>query len=792
MKPLFFICTILLTGLPCLSQSSPDNLFFKDRLQPLEEENIFRTEGYYNWCSSIIKGDDGKYHLFYSRWPKKYTFLSWLTHSEIARAVSDSPTGPWEYKETVLQSRGKDHWDAITVHNPKIKKFDGKYYLYYVSTNMGEKDYTEEELIETARVGYSHPNWKEYLRPNQRTGVAVAPTINGPWTRMDQPLIEPSGPITTLTVNPAISQGKDGRYYLIVKGDKPHDTGFTRNQAIAISDSPTGPFEMQSGAVIDDMDTEDMSLWYDAGRDRFYGIFHAHSFIGMITSPDGINWRKATEYVVQHKRIPVVDGSELVPGRMERPFIYQEDGEPKVLSMAVRKGDDAYIVFVPVQEHAIPVPNHRQLAWQEAELGALICYELHVFQEKRYRQHEVRINPVPDYQIFNPENLDTDQWVKAVKDAGFTFALITATHETGFAIFQSEVNPYSMKALNFQDGKGDIVRDFVNSCRKYGIKPGIYIGIRWNSFLGVHDFQVQGEGSFRENRQQWYKQMAEGMVKELCTNYGELFEIWFDGGADHPDHGAPDVLPIVQQYQPNALFYHNRQLAEARWGGSESGTVSYPCWATFPYWSTGAGESAQKEIRVNNFHLLKTGDPDGKYWMPAMSDAPLRGYNGRHEWFWEPGDEEHIFPVENLMDMYYKSVGRNSTLIMGLTPDRSGLLPEPDVKRIKEWGDEIRRRFETPIATVSGKGNVHTINLKGRQPVNHVIIQENIKNGERIRKYKVEGRVNGRWITLCEGESVGHKRIEQFGDVTVTRLRLTIEQSIAEPDIKVFSAYYVE
>ena len=178
--------------------------------------------------------------------------------------------------------------------------------------------------------------------------------------------------------------------------------------------------------------------------------------------------------------------------------------------------------------------------------------------------------------------------------------------------------------------------------------------------------------------------------------------------------------------------------------------------------------------------------------MPAMSDAPLRGYKGRHEWFWEPGDEEHIFPLENLMDMYYKSVGRNSTLIMGLTPDRSGLLPEPDVKRIKEWGDEIKRRFETSVASVSGKGNVHTINLKGRQPVNHVIIQENIKNGERIRKYKVEGRVNGRWVTLCEGESVGHKRIEQFGDITVIQLRLTIEKSIAEPDIKLFSVFYVE
>ncbi len=336
-------------------QEKSDSLFFKDRLQPLSEDNIFKTEGYYNWCSSIVRGDDGKYHLFYSRWPKKYGFSSWLTHSEVAHAVSASAAGPWKYKETVLTSRGKGHWDAITVHNPKIKFFGGKYYLYYCSTNMGNKPYTSEDLIETGRVGNSHPNWK-ILRPNQRTGVAVAPTIIGPWKRMDQPLIEPSGPITTLTVNPTIDKGKDGRYYLVVKGDKPHATGFVRNQAIAVGESPIGPFTMKPNPVIDYLDTEDMSLWYDTKRDYFYGVFHAHTFIGMVSSPDGLNWNKATEYVLTPKRLYLADGSEIIPDRMERPFVYQEEGEPRVLSMAVKKGDEAYIVFVPVKEKTRPLP----------------------------------------------------------------------------------------------------------------------------------------------------------------------------------------------------------------------------------------------------------------------------------------------------------------------------------------------------------------------------------------------------------------------------------------------------
>lgn len=792
MKRISLLTLALGLVMALFAQNQPDVLFFKDRLEPATEKNLFRTDGYYNWCSSVIKGDDGKYHLFYSRWEKKYTFGGWLTHSEVAHAIASSPAGPWKYKETVLKGRGKGHWDAITAHNPKIKCFDGKYYLYYVATNMGDKDYTEAELIETARVRYSHPNWKNYLRPNQRTGVAVAESINGPWKRMDQPLIEPSGPIETLTVNPAITKGKDGRYYLIIKGDKPNESRFVRNQAIAIADKPIGPFVMQDKAVIDDLDTEDVSMWYDAKRDNFYGVFHAHSFIGMVNSGDGLNWKKATEYVLTPKSLNLSNGKTIIPDRLERPFVYIENNEPQVLSLAVKQDDDAYIAFLPVKQSERPLPNKRQRAWQEAEMGAVFHYDLHVFDGQKYGQEHNRTDPVSDYQIFNPKNLDTDQWIKAIKEAGFTFAILTATHETGFALYQSDVNPFCMKALKFKDGKGDLVRDFVNSCRKYDIKPAIYLGIRWNSFMGVHDFKVNGMGTFRDNRQQWYNQMIEGMTKEICTNYGELFEIWFDGGADHPANGSPDVLPIVQQYQPNCLFYHNNQLAEARWGGSESGTVAYPCWATFPYYSTGAGESAHKDIAQNNFQLLKEGDAKGNYWMPAMSDAPLRGYNGRHEWFWEPGDESHIFPVENLMNMYYKSVGHNSTLIIGLTPDPTGLLPQPDVQRLKEWGDEIKRRFETPLAQTNGTGNTIVLKLGKTQTVNHVIIQEAIVAGERIRRYTVEGLSGGKWIKLCEGQSVGHKRIQQFDNSQCSKLRLVVKETDGTPIIRNLSAFYVE
>ena len=782
------VLILLFNVLPVSGQVPPDDLFLRDRLQPVSQDNIFRTGGYYNWGASIIKGKDGKYHLFYARWQKKYSFTGWLLFSEVAHAISDTPAGPWKYKETVLQGRGPGHWDAYTCHNPKIKNFNGKYYLYYISTNLGEKELSQEQLEEIAHTGYTHSLWGP-LRNNQRTGVAVANSLDGPWNRLDKPIIEPSGPITTLTVNPAITQGPDAKYYLIVKGDKPHEKRFIRNQAMAVGKSPAGPFVIQPEPVIDYLDTEDMSVWYDRKRDRFYGVFHAHTFIGMVTSADGIHWKKAADYVVMPKEVHMHDGSVLKPDRLERPFVYIENDEPGVLSLVVKKSDESYIVCIPIVHTVHPVPNPRQLAWQEAEMGVLISYDLHVFDGKRYSQPLNRITPLPDYNIFNPKNLNTDQWIRAVKAMGATFAILTVTHETGFALYPSDVNPYCLKAVKWKDGKGDLVRDFVNSCRKYGIKPGLYLGIRWNYFLGVHDFKVEGEGSFQENRQAWYNRMVEGMVKEVCTRYGDLFEIWFDGGADSPERGAPDVLPLVEQYQPNCLFYHNAQLAEARWGGSESGIMPYPCWATFPYPSNDG--ILYPEIMKNNYELLKKGDSDGKYWMPAMADAPLRGYNGRHEWFWEPGDESHIFPVKDLINMYYHSVGHNATLILGITPDPEGLIPQADVVRMKEFGDTLRSRFAHPLAVTSGKGRKIELHLPGLQSVNQIVLMENIMDGERVRKFKVEEYSWEKWITIFQGTCIGHKLIITFDAVKVKRLRLMVNESLAIPEIVKFAVYSV-
>ncbi len=449
------------------------------------------------------------------------------------------------------------------------------------------------------------------------------------------------------------------------------------------------------------------------------------------------------------------------------------------------------IHFVNAQTSAkIPIPTQAQLDWQNAELVAVFHYDLHVFDGKRYIQSVNRITPIEDVNIFNPINLDTDQWIKSAKDAGCKIAILTATHETGFALYQSDVNPYCLKAVKWRDGKGDIVNDFVKSCRKYGVKPGIYIGIRWNSFYGVYDFKVNGNNEFARNRQKQYNHICEGMVEELVSRYGDLAIVWFDGGAHGPEQGGPDVLTVFEKHQSNCIFYHNTQRADIRWGGSESGTVPYPCWGTYPF--PYSHSTNQPEIYKNNFQLLKEGKPDGKYYMPAMSDAPLRGYNGRHEWFWEPGDEVHIYPLENLMNMYYRSVGHNSSLILGLTPDANGLLPEPDVKRLKEFGNEINRRFLNPIAVTSGKGEKLNLKLPKKQKVNQLVLMEDISKGERVRRFIIEGKTKKGWKTIFEGSCIGHKFIHRFDEMEVSAVRLNILESKGEPQILNFSMFNIK
>ena len=433
-------------------------------------------------------------------------------------------------------------------------------------------------------------------------------------------------------------------------------------------------------------------------------------------------------------------------------------------------------------ETTITKPTPAQLAWQEAELGVVFHYDLHVFDAKHYDQDHNRRHAVEDVNIFNPTELDTNQWVQVAKDMGARFAILTASHETGFRLWQSDANPYCLKAVKWGDGKRDIVAEFIASCRKLDIAPGIYMGTRWNAHLQIWDFKVTPRSPIT---QMAYNRLIEQEVEEICSRYGPLFELWFDGGAHGPSQGGPDVQSVFERYQPDGLFYHNHDRADARWGGTESGTVPYPCWARMPFAGSG-GPGKSERIHADDFQLLKHGDPDGTFWCPAMSDAPLRN----HEWFWDKGDEHKLYPLESLVSMYYRSVGHNSTLIVGLTPDNRGLMPEPDAKRCREWGDAVRRIFSNCVGHTSGQGDEIGLTLSETAMFDHIVLQEEIREGERVRAYVVEAGQGDAWREVAGGTCIGHKRIHRLdAPIMASQLRLRIEQAIATPGIRNLAVY---
>ena len=428
---------------------------------------------------------------------------------------------------------------------------------------------------------------------------------------------------------------------------------------------------------------------------------------------------------------------------------------------------------------ATPLP--RQLVWQDCEVGAIFHFDMPLFGERPWNGRDA-IHQTWDPARYNPTKLDTDQWLETAKAMGARYAIVTATHFNGFMQWQSGLYPYGVKQARWRDGKGDLVKDFVESCRRAKILPGIYLSCFRNAWWKVDRYRVNyGKGGPRQGE---FARTCERMVEELCSRYGPLLQIWFDAGLISPEDGGPDVLPIVDKHQPNMVFYHSPQRREHRWIGNEAGYAGYPCWATMP--ALDSAEAAHKGRAPNWRKLLEHGVPGGKLWSPAMVDTVLRN----HHWFWKPNTEKTIESLDRLVRFYYQSVGRNANLMLGLTPDPTGVVPEPDVRRCAELGREIRRCFGEPVAETKGEGTQVELALPKPQRIDHAVIMEDIAHGERVRAYVVEGLVPGNtWQKLCDGTSIGHKRIQRFEPVEVAKLRLRLTESVAPPRIRQFVAY---
>lgn len=431
----------------------------------------------------------------------------------------------------------------------------------------------------------------------------------------------------------------------------------------------------------------------------------------------------------------------------------------------------------------LPRPTAAQLRWQDAEIGLIYHFDLPIAARRFAPNNTVRERISPEQ--YQPERLDTDQWIEAAKAAGATYALFTATHFNGFMQWQSDLYPYGLKQTSWRGGKADVVGDFVASCRRAGILPGLYLSTHRNVYWTVWDHYVDwgdGRGTAKQAR---FNTVAEKMTEELCSRYGPLVQIWFDAGVLTPAQGGPNVLPVFKRHQPDSVFYHNLTRSDIRWIGNEEGYAGYPCWATMPSLEVSHKAEAWKPI-------LATGDPTGDVWSPGMVDVPLRGANGVHNWFWHPGQDHAAHPTEALIQMYYDSVGRNCNFVIGAVVTSEGLVPDSDIERLAAFGRAIRHRFDRPVAEAHGGGTILELDLPRPQRIDHVVLAEDIAHGERVRTYAVDGLDSeGNWQALCEGQSIGHKRIERFAPEEVARIRFRTTQADAAPKLRRFAAFSI-
>lgn len=403
----------------------------------------------------------------------------------------------------------------------------------------------------------------------------------------------------------------------------------------------------------------------------------------------------------------------------------------------------------------LALPSEDQLAWHQLSLGVFCHFGINTFCDQEWG------DGTDSPTRFNPSALDAREWVRLAKDAGFTYFILTAKHHDGFCLWPTKTTEYSVRNSPWKDGQGDVVRECAEACRQEGMHFGIYLS-PWDR----HEPCYQDEAAYDE----FYCEQ----LTELLTQYGPIVEVWFDGaGSEGRVYNWERIINIVKQHQPQAMIFNMGQPT-IRWVGNEEGLAPYPCWNT----ESAAKISMFTDKKVN----LLPGTPE---WLPAECDVPIR----KNHWFWHSNDEDSLLSLEELLHIYYHSVGHGTNLLLNISPDTRGLIPEIDAKRLLEFGEEIKRRFTNPLASVSGTGDELELRLEKEMSIDHLMIMEEIASGERIRKFEVEAFIGEKWLTIASGTAIGYRHIKQVKQVKTSRLKLKVKEAEAQPIIKAFSCY---
>jgi alpha-L-fucosidase len=403
---------------------------------------------------------------------------------------------------------------------------------------------------------------------------------------------------------------------------------------------------------------------------------------------------------------------------------------------------------------ALPSPD--QIAWQDLEVGMFVHFAPNTWQDVESDNLTTPLSAI------NPAKLETDQWARTAVALGAKYIVFVAKHQGGFCMWQTHTTDYSIRNTPWRNGKGDVLADVVASCRKFGLKLGVYVcprddhfGAKTGGICATPELQTRYNAMYREQ------------LTEVLSRYGDLVEVWFDGST------AAKVEDILAKYQPHAMVFQG-PAATIRWVGNEDGFAPNPCW-------NGISRADAKSGTATSLNS----DPDGDTWMPNEVDVSIR----RPDWFWSTTNESKVLTVDQLLTVYYCSVGRGCQLLLNIPANRDGLLSQPDCNSAAAFGHAVQQRFDKPIASTSGTGSELLLTLPIPARVDTVILQEEIARGERVREYRIEGRAKGTWSKLAEGTSIGHKRIQPIDPITVDALRLVATNHSDTPAFRAFAAF---
>ena len=459
-------------------------------------------------------------------------------------------------------------------------------------------------------------------------------------------------------------------------------------------------------------------------------------------------------------------------------------------------------------------PSARQIALEQMEFYAFAHFTVNTFTDKEWG------DGTESESVFNPTEFDADQWVDALKSAGMGALLLTCKHHDGFCLWPSAYTEHSVKNSPFRDGKGDVVREVSEACRRGGIKFGVYLS-PWD-----RNSRLYGTDE--------YNDYFCNQLTELLTNYGEVFAVWFDGACGEGPNGKRQIYDwdryysLIRELQPNACIAICGP--DIRWCGNEAGDTRPSEWSVLPIGFANPDEVAENSQKTDSpaFREKKINECErdlgsreflegntGLRWYPAETDTSIRP-----GWFYHEQDDECVRSTETLIDIWYRTVGGNSTLLLNIPPDKRGLFHETDVQRLREMGDYVRSTFsknltENAVITADCDDGYHlpefvkednydeyykpfdgenqitlTVKLESVKKVSHVVIKEHIPMSQRIESFVIEVKdPDGNYREVSSGTTVGYKKIAKFDATLTDEVRIRITDSRVCPVISFVGIY---